>query len=127
MTKHVCDLQRLARVKVLSGTLRERPGFPADETDLSLPTDCARVPLGSQSRIDRRGLEPADSDILESVADPGMDRRDTFLSTFDVLHVTRARNASTPHFASSSAYHGDIGDRELHASIDPILFIFNED
>ena len=51
----------------------------------------------------------ANSDIQKGVADPAIDLHDTFLSTFAVLAVMRARGWEVLHFASTSAVYGDHG------------------
>jgi UDP-glucose 4-epimerase len=51
----------------------------------------------------------ANSDIQKGFADPTIDLRSTFLSTFAVLQVMRVRGWKTLHFASTSAVYGDHG------------------
>jgi UDP-glucose 4-epimerase len=51
----------------------------------------------------------ANSDIQKGVADPSVDLHATFLTTFAVLEVMRARGWRILHFASTSAVYGDHG------------------
>jgi len=49
----------------------------------------------------------ANSDISAGVADPGIDLRDTFLTTFHILQVIRELGIPRLAFASTSAVYGD--------------------
>src|SRR4051794_33967764 len=51
----------------------------------------------------------ANSDIQKGAADPSVDLHATFLTTFAVLEVMRARGWGVLHFASTSAVYGDHG------------------
>lgn len=67
----------------------------------------------------------ANSDIPAGVADPNVDLRDTFLTTFDTLLVMRELGIQTLHFASSSAIYGDLGEAEIHEDMGPLSPISN--
>lgn len=67
----------------------------------------------------------ANSDIPAGVADPAVDLRDTFMTTFNSLIVAREFGIKRFYFASSSAIYGDFGDREIAESIGPVLPISN--
>lgn len=67
----------------------------------------------------------ANSDIPAGVADPNVDLRGTFLTTFAVLDVMRRRGVDTLHFASSSAIYGDHGDCAIFEDIGPLQPISN--
>lgn len=67
----------------------------------------------------------ANSDIPAGVADPDVDHKDTFLTTFEILRAMHAHKVKTLHFASSSAIYGDLGDAPLHEDIGPLLPISN--
>lgn len=65
----------------------------------------------------------ANSDIPAGVADPRIDMRRTFLTTFETLEVMRALSIRRLHFASSSAIYGDAGAQaitEEHGPLKPI-------
>ncbi|MFN9481053.1 MAG: NAD-dependent epimerase/dehydratase family protein [Betaproteobacteria bacterium] len=67
----------------------------------------------------------ANSDIPAGVADPRIDLRDTFLTTFNALRVARELGIARFSFASSSAIYGDLGEREITENVGPILPISN--
>ncbi len=67
----------------------------------------------------------ANSDIPGGVADPRIDLKDTFLTTFNALLVMRSLGIPTMHFASSSAIYGDFGEVEIHEDIGPLAPISN--
>jgi len=67
----------------------------------------------------------ANSDIPAGVADPRIDLERTFMTTFVILEVMKAKGMGTLHFASSSAIYGDFGDTEIHEDIGPLQPISN--
>lgn len=67
----------------------------------------------------------ANSDIPAGLADPGIDLRDTFMTTFNTLELMRAGGIRKLLFASSSAIYGDRGDRELTEDAGPLFPISN--
>ena len=67
----------------------------------------------------------ANSDIPAGIADPGVDLRDTFMTTFNVLRIMEERKIGELLFASSSAIYGDLGERELTESTGPLFPISN--
>jgi UDP-glucose 4-epimerase len=67
----------------------------------------------------------ANSDIPAGIADPGVDLRDTFMTTFNVLRVMEERKIGELLFASSSAIYGDLGEKELTESTGPLFPISN--
>ncbi len=67
----------------------------------------------------------ANSDIPAGIADPGVDLRDTFMTTFNVLRVMEERKIGELLFASSSAIYGDLGAEELTESTGPLFPISN--
>jgi UDP-glucose 4-epimerase len=67
----------------------------------------------------------ANSDIPAGVMDSDVDFKDTFQTTFELLHAMRIFQVGTLHFASSSAVYGDIGEQRLHEGIGPLLPISN--
>jgi UDP-glucose 4-epimerase len=66
----------------------------------------------------------ANSDIAAGVADPNVDMRDTFLTTFNLLQVMRETGAKRLAFASSSAIYGP-HDQKLEENIGPLFPISN--
>ncbi|MEI6320863.1 MAG: NAD-dependent epimerase/dehydratase family protein, partial [Pseudomonadota bacterium] len=67
----------------------------------------------------------ANSDIPGGVADPCIDFRDTFLTTFNTLLLMKERSIRQMYFASSSAIYGDLGDVALTEEVGPLLPISN--
>ena len=67
----------------------------------------------------------ANSDIPAGIADPTIDLRDTFMTTFDVLTLMREFSIPHLHFASSSAVYGDLGSTAIHEDIGPLQPISN--
>jgi UDP-glucose 4-epimerase len=67
----------------------------------------------------------ANSDIPAGIADPNIDLRDTFLTTFNALLVMREFAVPEFHFASSSAVYGDFGDLEISEHTGPCQPISN--
>ena len=67
----------------------------------------------------------ANSDIPAGVANPDIDLKDTFLTTFEILRCMKSFNVRVFNFASSSAIYGDLGGQELHESIGPLFPISN--
>jgi UDP-glucose 4-epimerase len=67
----------------------------------------------------------ANSDIPAGIADPGVDLRDTFMTTFNVLRIMEERKIGELLFASSSAIYGDLGEKELTESTGPLFPISN--
>ena len=67
----------------------------------------------------------ASSDIPAGVADPRVDLRDTFMTTFNTLLLMKELGIGTIAFASSSAIYGDLGDRSLTEDIGPLFPISN--
>jgi UDP-glucose 4-epimerase len=66
----------------------------------------------------------ANSDIPAGVSDPGVDFRDTFLTTYNTLLVMRERSIRRLAFASTSAVYGD-GHAVLAEDTAPLLPISN--
>jgi UDP-glucose 4-epimerase len=93
----------------------------ADEAQCAAVFDAA-LDLG---QIDEVWHLAANSDIAAGVADPTIDLRDTFLTTFEVLRQMRRARASRLFFASSSAIYGDLKDIELAEDTGPLFPISN--
>lgn len=67
----------------------------------------------------------ANSDIPAGVANPDIDFKDTFLTTFQILKSMKKFNVNIINFASSSAIYGDFGETIIHESIGPLKPISN--
>ncbi len=67
----------------------------------------------------------ANSDIPAGVANPDIDHKDTFLTTFELLRAMKQFEVKQFFFASSSAVYGDLGPTPLHEDIGPLLPISN--
>ena len=67
----------------------------------------------------------ANSDIPAGIADPQIDLRNTFLSTFNTLEVMREFGIGVLAFASSSAVYGDRQEVALFEDIGPLFPISN--
>lgn len=67
----------------------------------------------------------ANSDIPAGIADPHVDLRDTFMTTFNTLLLMKELEIETIAFASSSAIYGDLGDQNLTEDVGPLFPISN--
>jgi UDP-glucose 4-epimerase len=67
----------------------------------------------------------ANSDIPAGIANPHIDLRDTFMTTFNALLVMREFAIPDFHFASSSAVYGDFGGVEISEHAGPCQPISN--
>jgi UDP-glucose 4-epimerase len=101
---------------------QSHPSFHFLETDLS-NLDSLREILAS-FEIDTVWHMVANSDIGAGVADPNVDLKDTFLSTFNVLVAMRAAGIKKLAFASTSAVYG-VHDQVLEENIGPLFPISN--
>ncbi len=80
------------------------PRFRFVEMDLSNISDLRSIFAGSQ--VGTVWHMVANSDIAAGVADPTIDLRDTFLTTFNLLLVMREAGMKKLAFASTSAVYG---------------------
>ncbi len=109
------------------GAWADHPKLTLLDRDVSDEAQCASVfdrALGIGD-IDEVWHLAANSDIAAGVADPSIDLRDTFLTTFEILRQMRRTNARRLFFASSSAIYGDLKDVELTESTGPLFPISN--
>jgi UDP-glucose 4-epimerase len=107
--------------------LIDRPGFRLVEADIS---DYSAFRAAVDSAADGRPIGEvwhlaANSDIPAGVADPKIDFRDTFLTTFNTVLLMKERSIPDVYFASSSAIYGDLGDVALTENVGPLLPISN--
>jgi UDP-glucose 4-epimerase len=95
--------------------------------------DCAnlsdfRTAIASHVSLGRIGEVwhmAANSDIPAGNADPHVDHRDTFLTTFNTLILMREFAIPTLRFASSSAIYGDHGDLKIKEDTAPYRPVSN--
>lgn len=95
--------------------------------------DCADSDMLMAAACEIHSREPitdvwhlaANSDIPAGIADPAIDLKDTFLTTFELLKVSRALNIPNFRFASSSAIYGDLGDVAIDEDVGPLQPISN--
>jgi UDP-glucose 4-epimerase len=79
----------------------------------------------SPGRIDEVWHLAANSDIPAGNADPHVDHRDTFLTTFNTLILMRELAIPTLRFASSSAIYGDHRDLKINEETAPYRPVSN--
>jgi len=97
-------------------------GFRFFETDVSDLSSLRNI--FSSYEIDTVWHMVANSDIGAGVADPNVDLKDTFLSTFNVLVAMREANIRKIAFASTSAVYG-VHKGTLEENIGPLFPISN--
>jgi len=92
----------------LTGALAD-PRFQLFEFDLAVDAACQAAFDAARGRgaIHRVWHLAANSDIPAGVADPGVDMRDTFLTTYHALGAMRRLTIPQIAFASTSAIYGD--------------------
>lgn len=100
------------------------PGFRLIEADLSDLNALRRVIHQSSPPFDVVWHLAANSDIGAGVADPTVDHRDTFLTTFNTLQIMRDLSIRRIAFASTSAIYGNISV-PLGENIGPLFPISN--
>jgi UDP-glucose 4-epimerase len=83
------------------------------------------VSNASMGRIEEVWQLAANSDIPAGNADPHVDHRDTFLTTFNTLILMREFAIPTLRFASSSAVYGDHGDVRIKEETTPYRPVSN--
>jgi UDP-glucose 4-epimerase len=124
----VIVLDRLVRGReaALRG-LRGRPGFrfkQVDCADLEAFRRCMRE-LCAEGQVREAWHLAANSDIPAGIADPQVDHRDTFLTTFNVLMVMREWKIPVLRFSSSSSIYGEFGDKAIEEDSGPLRPISN--
>ncbi len=130
-------LERGSRVVGLDNLCRGRreylapwlddPRFAFEEVDLA-DLDAYRKVLHAchaKDPITEVWHMAANSDIPAGIADPIVDHRDTFMTTFNTLVLMRELEIPCIAFASSSAVYGDHGDRPLTEDTGPLFPISN--
>lgn len=107
--------------------LRDRPCFRAAIVDCA---DLQAFRAALHDAVSNGGIDAiwhlaANSDIPAGNADPQIDLRRTFLTTFNTLVLMREFAIPTLHFASSSAIYGDHGETVIHEDVGPLEPISN--
>jgi UDP-glucose 4-epimerase len=97
-------------------------GFRFFETDLSNLNSLRQILASFE--IDTVWHMVANSDIAAGVADPNVDLKDTFLSTFNLLAAMREARIRTIAFASTSAVYG-VHEQTLEETTGPLFPISN--
>ena len=67
----------------------------------------------------------ANSDIVSGTIDPNIDYKDTFLTTYNLLQLSKKYCVKRFYFASSSAIYGDHGDKSIKEDLGPLMPISN--
>jgi UDP-glucose 4-epimerase len=103
------------------------PSFHFERVDLADMPAYRRAlgALHARSRVSELWHLAASSDIAAGVADPAVDLRDTFTTTFNSLALMKELGIETIAFASSSAVYGDLGTRILTEDTGPLFPISN--
>jgi len=104
--------------------LTNNPNFDFRQADCA-DRDALDAAIGEAECITDVWHMAANSDIPAGIADPRIDLHQTFMTTFAVLEVMKAREIPNLHFASSSAIYGDFGETMIHEDIGPLLPISN--
>ena len=124
-------------VVVLDNLSRGRANYLASALSTGrcrlIEVDCAkRGALGAALEFVLKGRPAqaiwhmaANSDIPAGIADPRIDLRDTFMTTFNLLAAMRELSIPKFHFASSSAIYGDFGDERIREDTAPYRPISN--
>ncbi|NKI95073.1 UDP-glucose 4-epimerase [Rhizobacter sp. SG703] len=99
---------------------------PCIEMDLS-HTGCVAA---LESALKGRGVDEiwhlaANSDIPAGVEDANVDLRDTFMTTFHLLQLSKRIGVCRFMFASSSAVYGDWGSQRIAETLGPLMPISN--
>jgi UDP-glucose 4-epimerase len=106
-------------------SLANHPDFQFHAVDCADYDALAKVVSGLATPVTNIWHLAANSDIPGGIADPGIDLKDTFLTTFQLLKLARDLKIENFHFASSSAIYGDLGDLAVHEDVGPLQPISN--
>lgn len=116
------DLSR-GRMETIASLL-ENPAFSFRQADCA-DAGALDAVIGEAGEVTNIWHMAANSDIPAGIADPRIDLHQTFMTTFAILEVMKARAIPALHFASSSAIYGDFGETLIHEDIGPLLPISN--
>ena len=67
----------------------------------------------------------ANSDIPSGISNPKIDLQNTFMTTFNLLEMSRKYSVRNFYFASSSAVYGDHGNKNIDENTGPMMPISN--
>ena len=119
------DNLKLGRRENLASALKN-PRFKFFEADVNDLSACGKI-ISAQSKsapFTAAWHMAANSDIRAGVADPDVDFRDTFLTTYNLLKLMREHKIPRLAFASTSAIYGDL-NQKLTEDIGPLFPISN--
>ena len=119
------DNLKLGRHENLSAA-RKNARFKFFEADVNDLPACGKI-ISEQSKsasFSAAWHMAANSDIRAGVADPDVDFRDTFLTTYNLLKLMREHKIPRLAFASTSAIYGDL-NQKLTEDIGPLFPISN--
>jgi UDP-glucose 4-epimerase len=119
------DNLKLGRRENLAPVLKN-PRFKFFEADVNDLSACGEI-IAGQSKSSPFTVAwhmAANSDIRSGVADPDVDFRDTFLTTYNLLKLMREHKIPRLAFASTSAIYGDL-NQKLTEDIGPLFPISN--
>jgi UDP-glucose 4-epimerase len=124
----LADGHRVVGVDNMSRGTRENLGPALAHKDfLLIEGDCAQpetltAAVATHGPVDIVWHLAANSDIAAGVADPRIDMRDTFMTTYGAVEIAKAAGAKKIAFASTSAVYGAHPDplRETHGPMLPI-------
>jgi len=117
------DNLKLGRRENLAAAL-PNPRFQFFEADLNDLAACGKIIAGQSAPFTAAWHLAANSDIRAGVADPDVDFRDTFLTTYNLLKLMREHKIPRLAFASTSAIYGDL-KQKLTEDIGPLFPISN--
>jgi UDP-glucose 4-epimerase len=108
-------------------SLLDYPNFTFEVVDLADIDAYRRAlrALHARKQITEIWHLAANSDIPAGISDPGVDLRDTFMTTYNTLLLMKELDIGTIAFASSSAVYGDLGERNLTEDTGPLFPISN--
>jgi UDP-glucose 4-epimerase len=115
------DNLKLGRRKNLAGALKN-PNFKFFEANINDLAEAGRI-ISWQSKAKPFSIAwhlAANSDIRAGVADPDVDLRDTFLTTYNLLKMMRDHKVPQIAFASTSAIYGNL-NQPLTEDIGPLF------
>jgi len=104
-----------------------RPGFRFAQVDCADLAALRRAlaEVAAPGQIREVWHLAANSDIPAGVAEPSVDHRNTFLTTFNILIAMRELEIHVIRFSSSSSIYGEFGDRIIEEDSGPLRPISN--